>query len=289
MSPLQFALAEIRDEIPEEVLELAFIPKTKYKLSRQKFLTTSIEQQIMDKVINGRVRRHVDAQGAQEITIDLNGLKREKVGPQAWIMHIPKTLTRGRSITHVLGIHIGVWSNSSMDGATPHFGFGVSGTYLTSGGISSNSCNSNAQITAVNDLLQTFAPTELNYTANVYLIDENTIYCEDNMSVMNLVLRCKVSADSEFSFIQGAYVRHFAKLCILATKAWIYKNINVRLDKAYIEGGVEVSKIREIVDDYRDASEQFNDFIQEKWRKIQRMTDKPRRMNYINGLITKGF
>lgn len=288
MSPIQFALSEIRDEIPEEVLELAFIPKTKYKLARQKFMSTSVEQQILEKVINGKVRRHIDAQGAQEITVDLNGLQREKVGPQAWIMHIPKSRTKGRSITSVLGVHIGLYSNSNVDGAAPYFGMGVSSSFLSGNG-SNTGCNNNAQVRAVNDLLQTYAPVEMNYTANVYLVDENTIYCEDNMSVFNLVLRCKVASDSEFSFIQGAYVRHFAKLCILATKAWIYKNLNVKLDKAHIEGGVEVSKIREIVDDYRDASEQFNEFIQEKWRKIQRMTDKPRRMNYINALITKGL
>lgn len=286
MTPIQFALAEIRDEIPEEILKIAFTPKTKYQ-SRKIFTPATIEQQILDKVINGKVRRHIDIQGAQEIVIPLNGLARQYTDNQAWYCHIPKSMTKGRRIISVIGVFLSAEGWGGGMGALAHGGQLLGqGFYNNAQG---NCQNSGAMINTIADVVNSYGPTEMNYTANVYLVEENTIFCEDNISLTNLALRCKISSDEEFSFIQGGYIRHFSKLCLLATKAWIFKNTIVEMDKAYIEGGVEVGRIKEIIDGYSDANQEFDDFIQEKWRKIQRMTDKPRRMNYLNGLITKGF
>lgn len=286
MSPIQFALAEIRDTIPAKILEICFTPKTKYRLARQKFMSTTIEQQILDKVINGRVRRYVNSRGAQEITIPLNGLPRQDVGYQAWTMHIPKSLTKGRTITHAISVHVGMmgFTGGSTFGSITTFGMGVSTTNYN------NSANAGMDVNTqgAKAIYEANKPIELNYTANVYLIDENTIYCEDRMAQSNLELRCKVASDEEFSFIQGAHVQVFAKLCRLATEAYIYNNLDVDLDEAYLEGGVDIGKIRERVDQYSDSDDEFIELAEGRWKKIQHMADKPRRLNYLNSLISRG-
>lgn len=281
MTPVQFALAEIRDRIPEEILNIVFVPKARYRHANNH---STVEQQILDKVINSRIRRYVDSQGAQEITIPLSGLKFETHDIQGWSCHIPKERTNGRSITQAISVHVGLTSGMGYNypmGVT-NLGMGASTNMNMNGG-------EGHHLQQARMLMNANKPIDVTYTANVYLIDENTIYCEDRMPLSNLELRCMVSADSQFSFIQGAYVQDFADMCVLATEAYIARNQKIVVDKAALVGGVELGVIREYIDKYADSDEQFREFIRTKWRKIQRLTDKPRSHHYLSMLVTPGM
>lgn len=282
MSPVQFAIAEIRSVIPDEILELAFIPKTKYKLSRSRFTPKSIDSQIYFSVINERVRRHVDSQGAKQITIPLSGLKFEEVemgNGQAWTCHIPKRLTGGRTITHVISVHVGMVGTGAGflgGGSVSQFGLGVS-TRSTN-----NACGNDIHLASAREIIDASKPMDMNFTSNVYLIDENTIMVEDRMPISNLELRCQVSSDEEFSFIQGAHVAVFAELCLLATQAYIYKKLSIVSDKAILDGGMDLGSVKEWIDKFADSNEQFNELVKGRWAKIQKMSDKPRHNRWLN-------
>ena len=282
MTPIQFALAEIRDTIPDELLTMAFSPKVRYRTLRNKtFSTNTVEQQIVDLVINGRVRRYVDSQGAQEVDVPLAGLHIEHIGTNAWTCHIPKTRTKGRRITNAISVHI---AYANAIGNLGHIGVSGVSTYTNVGG----DCGKSDTTRMIERIVQANKPMQTTWTADVYLIDENTIFCEDRIVSGNLSLKCMIASDDEFSFIHGAYVQDFAELCLLATKAYIAKNLRITADKAYLESGMELGTIREYIDSYTDAEEQFKDFVKERWRKIQRLTDKPRRIRYLDMITAPG-
>lgn len=281
MTPIQFALMEIHHVIPKEVLDLVFIPMSRYRLTKTRNMTTTVDQMIIDKIIEGRIRQYIDAQGAQEVTIPLDGLRINVEGSQAWSCHIPKNMTQGRRITSVLGIHINYLAGpmGGNQGVFTQFGVGVANTSTQ------HFEQPDLYTRAAGMILNANRPVELNYTANVYLIDENTIYCEDRMPTSPLALRCKLASDSEFSFIQGGNIPIFAQLVLYATQAYIYREASIRIDKAPMEAGIEVGTLKEWVDKYSDAEENFQSFIREKWRKIQRMSDKVARINHLNRLV----
>lgn len=282
MTPIQFALAEIRDTIPEELLTMAFSPKMRYRTLKQKrFSTNTVESQIIDLVINGRVRRYIDSQGAQEVDIPLEGLNIENIGTNAWTCHIPKTRTKGRRITNAISVHIAynnTIGNLGLIGAS-----GIS-THTNLG----PSCGKSDTTRMVDRIVKHNQPMTTTWSADVYLIDENTIFCEDRMVAGNLSLKCMIAADEEFSFIHGTYIQDFAELCLLATKAYIAKNLRITADKAYLESGMELGTIKEYIDSYADADEQFKEFVKERWRKIQRLSDKPRSMRYLDMITAPG-
>lgn len=280
MSPVQFAIAEIRSVIPDEILELAFLPKTRYKLMQSRFTPKSIDSQIYHLVINERVRRHVDIQGAKQVSINLSGLKFEDVnlgGSQAWVCHIPKSRTGGRTITHVISVHVAMLGTMGgyLGSTTTQFGIGVNTR------VSGNRCGEDMHIKAANALMDASKPMELNFTPNVYLIDENTIMVEDRIPLSNLELRCQVSSDEEFSFIQGAHIQVFAELCLLATQAYIYKKLSIASDKAILDGGMDLGVAKEWIDRFADSNEQFNELVKGRWAKVQKMSDKVRRNHFL--------
>lgn len=281
MSPVQFAIAEIRAVIPDEILELAFLPKTRYRLAKSRFTPKSIDSQIYHQVINERIRRHVDIQGAKQITINLSNVPFEEVnvgGSQAWVCHIPKKLTGGRTITHVISVHVGLMgtANGYLGGSATQFGIGVNTRSLN------HSCGNDINLQAARALMDANKPMDMNYTSNVYLIDENTIMVEDRIPLSNIELRCQVSSDEEFSFIQGAHIQVFAELCLLATQAYIYKKLSIASDKAILDGGMDLGVAKEWIDKFADSNEQFNELVKGKWAKIQKMSDKPRYNHWLN-------
>lgn len=268
MSPIQFALSEIEAIIPREILLRAFTPPSYSKYQRPTYSPNSIEDRIRAEVIDKRIRNYVNLQGAQEIVISLTDLPIHREDSNlGWWCHIPKTKTKGRRIIAVSSLVTGYMSNTGFVGSQ----FAQYGKDVYHQG--------------VNEIMNNARPLELNATAAVYLIDENTIYCEDMRQFGQSWLRCTVESDEEFSFLTGNFLAPFAELCVLACKAYIYRTLSIALDKGQIESGVEVGSYREWVDRYSDAEEQFQDFLKEKWRKIQRMADKVKRHNHLK-LIT---
>ena len=54
-------------------------------------------------------------------------------------------------------------------------------------------------------------------------------------------------------------VETLAKMVTLATKAWIYNNLIIDIDRAAMECGADVGKIKEIIEEYRDANQLYDE------------------------------
>jgi hypothetical protein len=70
-------------------------------------------------------------------------------------------------------------------------------------------------------------------------------------------------------------VKQFCKLVILATKAWIYNETVIDLDMGYLYKGMEVGRVREIIDSYADSAELYSEFLEE-YRGVGFMMDPNR-------------
>lgn len=277
MSPIQYALSEINNVIPKELLKRAFSPPSRFDAFTRGRTPNMIEDRIRSEVIDNRIRNLINLKGSQEIQISLAGLEiiTDNNG-LGWYCHIPKTLTQGRRIVSVRSIYMG----------PQILGMGISNMHNF--GPVVGRCKDDMYLQMGRELMDNNAPMNLTHTNAVYLIEENTIYCEDRMIHGGLYLRCNVEADEEFGFLTGAYLRPFAELCVLATKAYIYKTLDITMDKGAIESGAEVGKIREWLDKYSDAEEQLQEYIQTTWLKVQGMADKVKRYNYLH-MITGGL
>jgi len=78
-------------------------------------------------------------------------------------------------------------------------------------------------------------------------------------SHIDWVLTCRTSYDENFSNLDVSAVRTICKLTELAVKAYIHTNLYISIDRAAQEFGVDVSTIRQAVEDCRDANQMYDE------------------------------
>ena len=265
LDPVNYALLEVRDTIPPAVLSLVFNSSVRKFMSSHIHDSDSALYEIRQRIIDRRVRRYVDAHSGIEVTVDLHGLQPEQVDRYTYVWRIPKSRTNGRTITSAYALTYG--SNGSI-GLAPN---------AASANFGTAQCGNSQFIDAANRLINAQANLTINQTANCTIVGENVIMINDYQPIILYgYLRCIVGSDSDFSHIKPHYMPDFAKLVILATKAYIYNNYRTDLNQGYLSGGQEMPVIREIVEGYADAEEMLQEF-RKTWRKIAQLND-PRRM-----------
>lgn len=254
MNPVTRAVDIVKMRIPRILLDEVFQEQT----YRWRGAPISIDEQILIKVVRPRVMVDCNLVGGTEMLLDLSGLSSEFVNMYETIYRIPKERTAGRSIVSVLSVGYGTTSMIATTGGTTGFRPG-SVTPVTQG---------------TQSVMDSFSPTPAISTAKVSLIGENTILIKDsNPPVANSYLRCIIANDENMSHLQVRSIPPFTTLVELAVKSFIYNELDVRMDQAFLSGGQALGKVRERVDEYRDAEEMYNTFLKEKWQKIALMND----------------
>lgn len=262
MGAIQKSLDEVRYNIPREVLEQTFIA------NNQKFrgLPVSLDHRIREEVVNPRVLMDCNLVGGVEDNIPLGSLTGERVDQFHIIYRIPKTLTQGRTIISPLSLTFG------QGYAFQHPTVGVQ--------------KSSAMQDAAYGLLQAHLPIPPVSTGYVTLIGENTVLVQDNMAIpVNCYLRCLLSNDPEMNNINPASWHAFSQLVVLATKAYIYNNLSIPMDQAFLHGGMALGRLREIVDNYADANEMYYTHLNEVWRKTAFQNDPIRHRRHLKSIL----
>jgi len=262
MDAITYALAEVKDRIPPQVLKLVFKPNARTLRHEHR----DVEYAIRDKVIEGRVRRSVNTVGATEVEIPIASLPRTEINKFTYTYRIPMTLTGGREITSVLALSFSTNSSGNMS----QFGQG------------SNQDSPTVVQEAAMRVAASHMPITVNQTSNVSLIAMNTVMIEDYAPMSgNSFLRCILTSDKDFSNIKPAYYGRFAKMVILAVKAYIYNTYEIELGMGKIVGGVELSEIKNVVERYSNADEEFEDYVEQVWRKVIVNNDPKRKQRNI--------
>lgn len=255
MSAITKALQEIRFSIPDAVLRAAFIGQYQWRGIPQ-----SLDDAIMQKVLGPRVMVDCNLVGGAFAMIPLGNVPMQYVDPYSLIYHIPKELTQGRTILSALSVSYmpasGAWSD------------GTSSYGLTNMG---NVSNLASAMQRVSDSVSNLPPIS---NAYVDLIGENTILIRNQARItQSYILRCILNNDENLNNISPRSWPAFAKLCVLAVKAYIYNELLIRMDQTYLEGGQELGTFKNYVDTLSDSNEMYLTHLREVWMVTATMND----------------
>lgn len=264
MNPIQKALDLIKFEIPPQILRAFLVNKT--LINRHQ--NVNIDENIMSRVIRPRCLVDCSLVGGAEINIELHGLQAIIVDPVTTVYHIPKERTQGRSITRPMSISY------------------VPANTLATMGNQIPTCGVTAIGTAASALLDSQKPPPLSGTARVRLVGENVIEVIDTMRLASYgSLRAIIANDDNMSHLQPASYYDFALLCLHAVKAYIYNENTIEIDIGQIHSGAALGKIRDIVDSYADAGENYQTFLETRFTKVQVLNDATSTYRIIKGLV----
>lgn len=271
MNAIDKALQEIRATIPLPILQRAFINTVEHHQQ----LSISLDSVIRDQVIAQRVWTDCSLQGAQQLLIPFRELRPSQPDAYSYIYRIPKSMTNGRSIMSVLDVVYYVAQGLVAYG----------GSYSMVNSLTT-SCENSPILQAGKALRDVDGNIAQISTANAQVIGENVIFINDNSGlVVAGGAHVMLAHDEQFSNIKPALYPYFGKLCVLATKAWIFNNLEIIIDRNEVWSGMAVGKFKEIVDRYSSAEDMYQEFKETTWTKAQKANDYVTSSRIIRGLF----
>lgn len=262
MNPISKALDEVRQSIPPEILQYAFITIDKHSRFSSRRVPVSLDSVIKDKVISDRVLPDCNIGGGVHVNINLSGLPSIAMEQGYRSFQIPHSLTQGRNIISCRTI-----------GTT---------AYMTSHHPQLHASGLESSMRGLLDTAQGGSMGEYS-TSNVHVVGENTILVEDDIShyMSDLQLYCILSYDEDMSTLPPRAFREFSKLVILAVKAYIYNTTRIKLGQGMIQGGMELGVFKEEIDSYADANELYQENLRTRWSRVAILSDKVAKKKHI--------
>lgn len=265
MSIMSMCLAEVHNEIPEELLTEAFVVpyRTNY------FTPVSVDAMIMEKVINKRVMPDLNVTYAVTYKFPLNQCVVKRVGPAEYIIEVPPKVTNNRKIVTVLGI----------SATNPYF-------YPSNHSEVTHVSSPSPIMSAAQKMANANSGSTLDYNARVQMISPNAFrahyqgYLGAHHSVELLL-----EHDANLSNVPINSVDHFKTLVVSAVKSYIYTNLKIKVDRAKLDGGSDLGAFSEFLDSYADA----NDLYKETLRiagKISFMNDREGFHDYMRNIFS---
>lgn len=255
VNPIQKAISDVKSSIPREILERTFMKVDNVAYGqRSTFNPLSLDHRIRTMVIDANVLPDCNLVGGTEVTIPLSSVMPQWITDYNVVYRVPKSLTQNRSILRLI-----------------HLTFGDGGVV---GSMNLAIQGRSALMDGAQGVLQAHLPIPIVSTANMELVAENTVLVKDNVTMPgNPFLRCVVEGDTELNHLQPTSYKAFSKLVVLAVKAYIFNNIAIPMDQAALSGGMALGRIREIVDGYSDAYEQYDEYFETVFRKVMIFND----------------
>ena len=252
MNVLRKAVDDLKFYIPRTVLETVFVKRA----AAWRAQSPSLDDQILNQVIRPRVYTDCNLVGGHEVMVHLLGLTAQEYDQNTVIYTVPKERTQNRTIMSVLNI---TFTDPSAVVST--------GAY--------SQCGVTAIGTASQALMDSMAPIPAISTATATVIGENTVMIRDITRVpANSYMRCIVAHDEAMSHLLPRSYKAFCKLVEYAVKAYIYNEYIIELDMAELRGGHNLGKFKDIIENYADANELYDSYLQEKWQKISLLNDR---------------
>lgn len=262
MNPIQKAIDELRFRIPREILRQVFRPVP----LNWRATPVSTDEQILNTVIRPRVMIDCDIVGGTEVFISLEGLTPQVTDRLVTVYHIPKDRTDNRVITSVLSLTWVTATAAAYMSADANF----------------KPCSVSPLMTAGQALLNAAGPTPTPSTAKVSLIAENTVMIRDTVGISGFgFLRCFLGNDENFSHLQIRSIPYFCRLVELATKSFIYNEYVIELDRGKVQGGYEIGKFKEIIEQYADAETMYQEYLLGTWSRTAFMNDREAHERFI--------
>jgi hypothetical protein len=288
MNAIQYLLNRIKQEIPPQIIERVFAPQV-IRSVRQAApaygfqFANSIDAQLIDKIIEGRLRPDLDYAGGTSVDISLDGLAHQELdSPFAYegrfnvIYQIPKSRTNGLEIT---AVHAFIYGINSQVGSTSYSG--GQWPYTTA--------NSTIIQQGMQGMLNAVSPIPISQSANTTIIGPNTILITDwTPLVRNGYMSVLLGYDSQFATIPSKYYHALSKLAILATKAWIYNNYLLEMGEQELFYGMTLDRFTSIIERYEDANDLYAEYLATQWKAMALLADPKSAMKHYRMLIAGG-
>ena len=260
MNAITYAINNIRHSIPLEVLQLAF-GESEGTFSG----AVGLDDLITTRVLRPKILVDCNLLGgvSRQILISQCSVRRIVDG---WVITVPKELTDNRSIINVTDILSGV-------------------TRTTGGSQGANVVGTANPLAAIPDMHN---PPMVIPTTRLELLADNIVLVKSDIQIIsNGVLSCNIENDNNLNNISPRSYTPFAKLVLLGVKAYIYNTLSIRVGQGYIYNGHELGVIGETINNYVDAHEMYEEFLEYKWGKISFMNDKSKMSSYITGITPR--
>lgn len=249
-SPIDTALNRLIMTMPRAILDLAFFPAKDHETKD----ATNLKQRIRDVLIDPIVMTDINNHGGVALELDIMQSWMQMISPVVSIVKVPKYATQNRRITSVL--------NSS---------FGVNMINNAAIGIANQG---NQSLNAANRVFNSAKPPPYVGTPQTLIKGDNVIEIRNFVSIP-VRIRClvRIEYSTDFTELRSFYQRHFNELVELAIKSYCYNNLLEPMDRAFLQGGVEMGRISSKVEEWSDAGETYQEYLSEKWSRILIMND----------------
>lgn len=267
MNAITYALQQIHFDIPEEILQI------KFSAPRALQAVASIDSNIEAAVIRPMVLTDCNVIGGITMYIETNECGIEALENNRYIIHVPKSLTNGKSIVSAFALlantlYTQTGNNDNLAGTQMH-GY-MSSSPIIEAGIKG---------------MENLANFNIIQTSALELIGENIIYVQDPMCYLsNCLLKCTIANNINLENLKAPSFPQFGEFCVLGVKRYLYTKLKINLDKGYLYGGQELTSITDIVESYADAKEMYIE-QRKRMKKILFMNDSFAYQKFIQSMI----
>lgn len=253
----------LRSDIPKMILEDAFLGN-RIRMRRE---PETIESRFRDEIMFNVVREDLNAIGGTQLNLCVEGLPYQKLSNFERIYKIPTRLTGGRRIVRAYSSMLNLVSNFSE--TLPNT---QSNIYTKS------SIDNNSQRVVNNNM-----PIPNRMNAEIEILGDNVIKINDWQNFnSDLTLTVLLAYSENLIEIKDAYFPVIAKMANLATKGYCYRELALLVDKTRLEGGREFGRYREFIDEWRDAQQQYDEYLDSDVNRILVLADQNRKQRHIH-------
>lgn len=242
MNAIEHAKSHITNEIDDDILTFAF--KTGYTNE-----IIGVMSVLENKIIRNIVIKELNLLDGEEKRIPFTACKLLMSANGVMLIEIPSNVLNNRPIITVDNIMSGGVGQARLNRV---------------GGLPGLAIN----------MLNTNSPTDLYSNCKVEIINNNIIKVSE-VSYMepNAIISLRVHSNPNLSNLPSTTHVDFAELCLYATQKWIYAKKRKDINLAVLKGGAELSIIKEMVDEWSDAAEEYKEKRKE-FIAIMNMSDK---------------
>ena len=271
-NPINYSIRHIMRNIPNRILNEAFMKDLPYTRSGVRNLESRIKTEIIDNI----VKPDCDIVGGRELKLDISGLSPISVETDGLVYKIPTSMTGGAAITSAEYA-------SFVINATAGTGFG------TSPAMYANTISPSPLANTLSSIMNASSPDPVTGTADCHVMDSgvNTVFIKAKNRQKIYWLLVQVENDDRLNQLSPKSYPDFAKLCLFAAKAWIYNKLIIEIDEGKIQGGAELGTFKNILDSYSDAAENYNEWLIETMEVVFMLND-PRKSQEFHFFITGG-
>lgn len=265
---IEMVMAEVNAEIPPQILHMALVTA-----NRRFTVFSNIQQFILQKIIRERVLIECNLIGGKpksivlqqkflETTIkELEGFAGGDGGFDVY--RIPPEYRDGMPIAQVIGVQYPYGTSNS----------GVSGLDVNRGGYN--------MIDQASEVLNSYTLSSPRNHPTAELLSGDLIKIIPSMySHCNWLLTCRIAYDDVFTNLHTSAFDTLSDMVVAATKAWIYTNLMIDIDRAAVECGQDIGTVRSIIEEYRDANQQYKE-LRPKWNAASLLEPSIRRRMLI--------